>query len=107
MDLSESLRLDSDGYLVDLEQWSHTVADELARMEGIRLDQRHWAVINILRDFYRRTGVSPAMRPFVKLAGEELGVEWGSSIALMKLFPGNPAKVAAKIAGLPRPSNCI
>ena len=107
MDLNESIRLDADGYLVDLEQWSDTVADELARMEGIQLGQRHWAVITILRDFYRRTGVSPAMRPFVKLAREELGIEWGSSMALMKLFPGNPAKVAAKIAGLPRPSNCI
>ena len=31
----------------------------------------------------------------------------GNSIYLHKLFPGNPAKLAAKIAGLPRPTNCI
>jgi len=47
------------------------------------------------------------MRPLVKLVQESLGADKGTSIYLLGLFPGNPAKVAAKIAGLPRPTNCI
>jgi tRNA 2-thiouridine synthesizing protein E len=43
----------------------------------------------------------------VKLVRESLGEDKGTSIYLLGLFPGNPAKVAAKIAGLPRPTNCI
>jgi tRNA 2-thiouridine synthesizing protein E len=47
------------------------------------------------------------MRIFVKTIGEQLGKEKGSSIYLMRLFPGSPAKIAGKIAGLPKPTNCI
>jgi tRNA 2-thiouridine synthesizing protein E len=47
------------------------------------------------------------MRPLVKLVKNEFGQEVGSSAFLMRLFGGSPAKLAAKIAGLPRPTNCI
>ncbi len=101
------LALDRDGHLRDLKQWSESVAEYLANREGLVLSAEHWAVLNMLREFHARTGVAPAMRPFVKLCGETLGPKWASSLALLKLFPGNPAKLAAKIAGLPRPTNCL
>jgi len=47
------------------------------------------------------------MRPLVKLVKEKLGEDCGSSVYLMGLFGGSPAKTAAKIAGLPRPTNCL
>lgn len=102
-----AITLDRDGYLRDLGAWSEAVAEELASREGLHLQEQHWAVIAALREFYSRTGVSPAMRPFVKLCSEQLGPAMGTSLALHKLFPGNPAKLAAKIAGLPRPTNCL
>ncbi|MCZ6886950.1 MAG: TusE/DsrC/DsvC family sulfur relay protein [Gammaproteobacteria bacterium] len=101
------IKLDRDGYLADLSSWSDRVAVELARREKIALREGHWALIHLVRDFYGETGVSPAMRPLVKLARERMGADYGSSLALMKLFPGNPAKLAAKIGGLPRPTNCL
>ena len=101
------LYVDKEGYLLELSAWSNIVAEELARREGVRLSAAHWAIIDVLRDFYADTGVSPAMRPLVKLVKERLGAEQGTSIYLLGLFPGNPAKLAAKIAGLPRPTNCI
>lgn len=104
MDLAN---LDQEGYLEDLSQWSIAVANELARQADVALRGEHWALIELVRGFYAETGVSPAMRPLVKLARERLGDEFGSSIALMKLFPGNPAKLIAKIGGLPRPTNCL
>jgi tRNA 2-thiouridine synthesizing protein E len=98
---------DTEGYLLDLDVWSEAVAREVARREGIELTGEHWQVIEVLRDFYHRTGVSPSMRPLVKLVREALGPDRGNSIHLLTLFPGSPAKLAAKIAGLPRPTNCV
>ena len=64
-------------------------------------------IIDLLRAFHAETGISPSMRPLVKLVAQRLGVEKGTSLYLLKLFPGNAAKLAAKIAGLPRPTNCL
>ena len=101
------VRFDKEGYLLDLADWNRTIAVELASREGVTLEPAHWAVIEILREFYEATRVSPAMRPLVKLVGQRLGPEKGTSIYLLSLFPGSPAKLAAKIAGLPRPTNCL
>jgi tRNA 2-thiouridine synthesizing protein E len=51
--------------------------------------------------------MSPAMRALVKYTEKKLGPEKGRSIYLLNLFPPSPAKVASKIAGLPRPTNCL
>ena len=103
----KAIALDKDGYLRNLQDWSPEVADELAAMVALELTEAHWEVLDVLREFYRRTGLSPAMRPLVKLVASELGADKGRSIYLMKLFPGNPALLTSKIAGLPRPTNCF
>jgi tRNA 2-thiouridine synthesizing protein E len=102
-----STEFDTEGYLLDLGAWSETVARDVARREGIELTAAHWQIIGVLRDFYELTGVSPPMRPLVKLVRDALGPECGNSIHLLTLFPGSPAKLAAKVAGLPRPTNCV
>jgi tRNA 2-thiouridine synthesizing protein E len=98
---------DKEGYLMDLADWSEAVAEQLAADEGITLTDDHWALIRMIRAFYATFEVSPAMRVLVKHAREQLGEEKGNSIFLMQLFPGSPAKLLAKIAGLPRPTNCL
>lgn len=102
-----NIALDKDGYLRHLDDWSVDVANELAKLDGIALTEAHWEVIDALRAFYCAHGLSPAMRPLVKLVGQALGADKGRSIYLMKLFPGNPALLSSKIAGLPRPTNCF
>lgn len=104
---NQTLATDRDGYLKHLEDWTPAAAEALAREQGIELTEKHWAVIELLRDFYREFELSPSMRPLVKRVGQQLGAEKGRSIYLMKLFPPSPAKVASKIAGLPRPDNCL
>jgi tRNA 2-thiouridine synthesizing protein E len=47
------------------------------------------------------------MRILVKHVRSQLGEEKGNSIYLMQLFPGSPAKLASKLAGLPKPDNCL
>ena len=101
------LATDKEGYLTDLNDWSEAVAEQIASAEGIELSDAHWALIRLVRQFYADFEVSPAMRPLVKLTREKLGPEQGNSLYLLKLFPGSPAKVLAKIAGLPRPTNCL
>jgi tRNA 2-thiouridine synthesizing protein E len=98
---------DKEGFLQELTDWNPETAADLADYEGINLDEEHWLVITALRHFYQKTEISPAMRPFVKLVKTQVSAELGSSIALMNLFGPSPAKTAAKIAGLPKPTNCI
>nr|WP_297456854.1 TusE/DsrC/DsvC family sulfur relay protein [uncultured Halomonas sp.] len=99
--------LDPEGYLVDLHDWSPGVAETLAAEEGRILTAEHWEIIQVLRDFYARFETAPAMRPLVKAVGQALGADKGKSLHLMKLFPESPAKVAARLAGLPKPTNCL
>ena len=98
---------DKEGYLSYLDEWSTEVASMLAERENIALGDEHWQLIHLIRRFYERFEVSPAMRVLVKQVREEFGAEKGNSIYRLKLFPGSPAKLLAKIAGLPRPSNCL
>lgn len=101
------LETDKDGYLTHLSDWNPGTAKWLAHSEGITLEAEHWEVINALRAFYADTGISPAMRILVKIVKQRVSLEKGNSIHLLTLFPDSPAKLAAKIAGLPRPANCL
>ncbi len=99
--------LDKEGFLRNLQDWTPEVATALAAQEEIELTEEHWEVIRVLQAFYREFELSPAMRPLVKYVGLHLGAEKGRSIFLMKLFPPSPAKIGSKIAGLPKPTNCL
>ncbi|QIL89111.1 TusE/DsrC/DsvC family sulfur relay protein [Microbulbifer sp. SH-1] len=99
--------LDKEGFLRNLNDWNPQVAEALAAQENIVLTEDHWDVIRLLQDFYREFELSPAMRPLVKYVAQYLGPEKGRSIFLMQLFPPSPAKIGSKIAGLPKPTNCL
>ncbi|CAM3109836.1 MULTISPECIES: TusE/DsrC/DsvC family sulfur relay protein [Pseudomonas] len=104
---SRTLELDKDGYLVDLNQWSTDVANALAAAERLELTADHWEILELLRGFYAEFQLSPATRPLIKYTALKLGPEKGNSLHLNTLFNGTPAKLAAKLAGLPRPTNCL
>ncbi len=96
-----SLELNDEGFLVDPSRWNEGVAIELARREGIdSLSERHWEVIRFMRSEYETKGSGPSVR----LLGKTSGV---SIKELYQLFPKGPAKLAAKIAGIPKPRGCI
>ncbi|MFJ2549570.1 TusE/DsrC/DsvC family sulfur relay protein [Pseudomonas sp. NPDC087612] len=102
-----SIALDKDGYLLELGDWSEEVASALAAHEELELTAEHWEVLNLLRDFYQEFELSPATRPLIKYTALKLGADKGNSLHLNRLFKGTPAKLAAKLAGLPKPTNCI
>ncbi len=98
----------NEGFLEDAWAWTPQVAETIAAEDSIELSDNHWEIIDFLRDFYKEHEVSPpSNRLFVKAVKEAFGEEKGNSIYLMQLFPGTPAKTACRIAGLPRPTNCL
>jgi tRNA 2-thiouridine synthesizing protein E len=102
-----SIALDKDGNLEHLDDWSAEVAEALARKVDITLTPEHWEILEVLRAFYAEYQLSPATRPLVKYTALKLGAEKGNSLHLNRLFNGTPAKLAAKLAGLPKPTNCL
>ena len=98
---------DSEGFLLQLDQWTPDVACQIANAEQLKLTAGHWELIELLRQYYREFDSSPAMRALVKYCRLKLGDDKGKSIYLMTLFPGSPAKIGSKIAGLPKPDNCL
>ncbi|AKF50932.1 TusE/DsrC/DsvC family sulfur relay protein [Pseudomonas syringae pv. aptata] len=102
-----SIELDKDGFLQDLSDWSLDVAHALSAEEGIELSAEHLEILELLRGFYAEFQLSPATRPLIKYTALKLGAEKGNSMHLNRLFNGTPAKLAAKLAGLPKPTNCI
>ena len=102
-----ALALDKDGFLVDLNDWSPAAAEALATREELTLSPEHWEVLNLLREFYAEFQLSPATRPLIKYVALKLGADKGNSLHLNRLFKGTPAKLAAKLAGLPKPTNCL
>jgi tRNA 2-thiouridine synthesizing protein E len=103
----KTIALDKDGYLLQLDDWSPAVAEALAAREQMVLSDSHWEILELLRRFYAEFQLSPATRPLIRYAAQQLGAEKGNSLHLNNLFHGTPAKLAAKLAGLPKPTDCI
>lgn len=108
MTLSTMPAQNNEGFLENANDWTPDVAMHIAQKNDIKLNEKHWEIIEFLRLFYNSHEVSPpSNRLFVKAVKEAMGDEKGNSIYLMQLFPGTPAKTACRIAGLPRPTNCL
>ncbi len=102
-----SVEVDEEGYLTNINDWDKDVAIELAKSENLEMTETHWEVIEFLREYYNEYQIAPAVRVLTKAIGKKLGPEKGNSKYLYELFPYGPAKQACKIAGLPKPTGCI
>jgi len=97
----KTVDVDAEGFLTDPAQWDRELAEEIARENGIaELTPRHWLVVEFMRDRFLATGSAPSIRSL----GKESGVPVKE---LYELFPKGPAKLAAKIGGIPKPHGCI
>jgi TusE/DsrC/DsvC family sulfur relay protein len=93
--------VDAEGFLRNHEQWTREIAAEVARAGGIeQLTDRHWQVVDYMRSTYLESGSAPTIRSLGKLSGVPIK-------ELYQLFPRGPAKLAARIAGIPKPRGCI
>ena len=100
--------INSEGFLVDPNDWTQKVAEILAAEDGIVLTTDHWAILFFLRQYYQQHHATPGIRALVKHLGLILNDKSkGTSHYLHQLFPKGPAKQASRIAGLPKPSRCM
>lgn len=99
--MNQTIEVDAEGFLQKPEQWSEELGIEIAREVGIDpLTDQHWQVIRFMRDRFLKTGTAPTIRTL----GRESGV---TTKELYQLFPKGPAKLAARIGGIPKPHGCI
>jgi len=96
-----AVNVDDEGYLTDFSQWTRDVAAAIAKEEGIaELAPAHWKVIEFMQKEFKENGQVPSIRRLNKS-----GVV--TTKELYELFPGGPAKKAAKIAGMKKPEGCV
>lgn len=88
------VQLDEEGFILDLSDWNHSFSESRAALKGLELNDKHWFLIEYIRDKYIRLGALPPMRTVCKSSGldkQELKAQFGSCLELWK------------IAGLPNP----
>jgi tRNA 2-thiouridine synthesizing protein E len=96
-----NIDIDEDGFIQEPDKWDESVALALAQTEGVNeLSEKHWQLINYLRDYYKKFGIAPMIRKMCKEVGMKLN-------EVYELFPTGPAKGACKTAGLPKPTGCV
>ncbi|MBF0278722.1 MAG: TusE/DsrC/DsvC family sulfur relay protein [SAR324 cluster bacterium] len=106
--MERSYEVDENGYLVNLDDWSEDVANELAQDEEIEMTDEHWDIVNFLKDYYQEFQIAPAVKVLTKEIAKKNDIKRKEASAyLYNLFPNGPALQACKIAGLPKPTGCV
>ena len=96
----EAVQTDAEGYLSNRDDWSEDLANELAKSLGIELTREHWKVLNTARAIEVESGSSPGLRKISTRSETPIK-------SIYTLVPDGPAKLIAKIAGIPKPKSCL
>ena len=94
-----SVTVTEDGYLTVPSQWTKEIAIEIAKEEGITLTDKHFAIIDYLREKTLK-GESLTIRSIGKSGVVD-------TKGFYDLFPGAPLKKTTKIAGVSKPVSCV
>jgi len=98
---NQVFEIDGDGFLTDPDIWNKDVAKLIAKYDGIEeMNEKHWAIVNIIRKNYEEKGMAPMIRTICKETGVRLR-------EIYELFPMGPARGACRVAGLPKPDGCV
>ena len=91
--------VNEEGYMTNPSQWTKEIAMEIAKEEEIELTDKHFEVLNYLRE-QQAKGVTVTIRAVGKSGITDIK-------GLYDLFPGGPLKKSSKIAGIPKPASCV
>ncbi|MEI8204554.1 MAG: TusE/DsrC/DsvC family sulfur relay protein [Bacteroidota bacterium] len=94
-----TLEVNEEGYLLDSTKWNKEIALEIAKEEEITMTDKHFEVIDYLRDRHAK-GEALSLRSVGKSGIVDLK-------GLYELFPGGPLKKSTRIAGIPKPVSCV
>lgn len=96
------IQIDSEGYLVDPDDWTAAVTEHMAEVDGLELEDDHWLLIDFLNRFYGEFQVAPELPVLARnLCKDQNDCRWTRRY-IKQLFP-NGAKTACRYAGLPAP----
>jgi len=96
-----TVTVNDEGFFENPGQWREEMVPELAREAGIEaLTEEHRQVVKHMRHQYEQNGTGPNVRALARTSGVSIK-------ELYQLFPKGPAKLAARIAGIPKPRGCI
>ncbi len=99
-DILDTVAFDDEGFMVDASAWTEEIGKAIAEALEVDLSDRHWLVVKYTRQEFESQGEPPTLRRIT----QETDV---SMKEMYQLFPGGPAKIAANIAGLQKPTGCI
>ena len=102
-----TLELDQDGHLLDYTVWNEQVAQELAQSLELELTAWHFEVLHAVRQFYQQFGHSPATRPLIKFLMKTVSPEINNAVLQEKFNTGLVARHLSRLAGSPKPANCL
>ena len=95
----KEIHVNEEGYLTDFKEWNVRIGETIAREHDIILTLSHWDIISWIQEQFKE-------KRALSLRGiRRSGV--ASIKELYTLFPGGPLKISSKIAGVPKPTNCI
>ena len=95
---------DAEGYLINPNDWSEEIANELAGEEGIDLDETYWLILHFMREYYREHNITADVRHLISYLATETNCEKKEAKKLIfELFPYGYVKQACKIAGMIKP----
>ena len=95
----EQVHVSEDGYLENMNEWNENIAKEIASSVGIELTDKHFEVLNYLRE-KTEAGESLTIRKVGKSGITDIK-------GLYQLFPAGPLKKSSRIAGIPKPASCV
>jgi tRNA 2-thiouridine synthesizing protein E len=95
----KEINVTEEGYLENMNDWNEDVAKEIAKEIGIDLTEKHFEVLNYLRE-KTEAGEALTIRKVGKSGITDIK-------GLYTLFPKGPLKFSSKIAGIPKPASCV
>ncbi|WP_089605130.1 TusE/DsrC/DsvC family sulfur relay protein [Acinetobacter piscicola] len=107
MSLELNLELDQDGHLLDYTVWNEDVAQILAKTLDLELTAWHFEILQSVRQFYAQFGHSPATRPLIKFLMKTVSPEINNAVLQEKFNTGLVARHLSRLAGVPKPANCL
>ena len=98
----KTIETTENGYLVNLEDWTQAVGQAIADVDKLEMTEKHWDVVNYLRDeHFNNGGAEPNERTILKAMSKQWGNK-ATSKDMYSMFPEMPSKQGRKIAGLPQ-----
>lgn len=102
-----TLELDQEGHLVDYTIWDESVAQQLAQSLDLELNAWHFEILQAVRQFYAQFGHSPATRPLIKFLMKTVNADINNAMLQERFNTGLVARHLSRLAGVPKPTNCL